>query len=110
MVMNEYPHSIVIEQYSKTQDPNTGEFTETWNEYGTFDAEVTAVNGSEFYEAQKLTSAIDYSIMMDYDSGIKANMRVIFGAITMEISAKPIPLMPDINGDFEKLNLKCVSK
>jgi SPP1 family predicted phage head-tail adaptor len=108
-MVNEYPHTIVIEQYTKAQDPNTGEFTETWSTYGTFDAEVTSLTGSEFYEAQKLTSAIDYNIMMDYDSGVNASMRVVFGAITMEVSAKPIPLMPDINGLFEKLNLKCVS-
>lgn len=103
-----YPHEIEIKEYKDGQD-DYGEIVKEWTTLGSFDAEVITPSGEELIEAQKLENPLDYTVYMDYDSRIKADMRVQFKDMILDIHA-PLPTMPDFNGDYETLILKCSSK
>ena len=106
--MIQYPHEIVVRQYVEQQDPNTGEYTKTWSDVDTFEAEVTSPTGLEQIEAAKLENPIDYTIHMEYDNRVKPNMRVVHKGNELSIQAV-LPSLPDINGDYETLILRCSS-
>ena len=109
MVMLEYPHEVDLLHYTTTTDPNSGERTQTWaTEVGGIPAEVTTPTGTEIMEAMKMENPLDYTIHMDYDERVKSEKRIQFKGMTLAIHAV-LPTMPDINGDFEKLTLKCSS-
>lgn len=106
MVM--YPHEIIIREYTEQQDPNSGEYTKTWADVDTFEAEVTTPSGMEQIEAMKLNNPLDYVVHMEHDSRIKPRMRVAHQGKELDIHAV-LPSLPDINGDYEALILRCSS-
>lgn len=107
--MIEFPHEITVRDYSEGQDPNTGEITKGWSDLDTFEAEVTTPSGTEQIEAMKMENPLDYVIHMEYDSRVKPNMRVVHKANELSIQSV-LPSLPDLNGDYERLILRCSSK
>lgn len=105
--MNQYPHTVEIQHYTKVSDGGGG-YVQQWVKLMDKECEVSAVNGSEYYQAQQITNPINFNVNMDYDAAIKPDMRVVFGGVTMKI-VSALPILPDINGEWEKLTLKCVS-
>jgi SPP1 family predicted phage head-tail adaptor len=103
--MNEYPHTITIQNYVETEDEGGG-LTQEWRPYTQSEAFVVPVGGREFYQAQQTTNPADYDVFIPYREDILPSMRVVFRGKIMGITAV-IPALIDINGDYEKLNLKC---
>lgn len=103
--MNEYPHEITIESFTKIDDGGGG-YTKDWSTFGTSEALVVPLSGSEFYQAQQTQNPIDYDVYLPYREDIKPSMRVKFKGKTLQIIAV-LPSLVDINGEYEKLCLKC---
>lgn len=103
--MNEYPHEITFQTYEEVEDEGGGR-TETWSDYTTSEALMIPLSGSEFYQAQQTTNPVDYDCYTPYREDIKPSMRLVFKEQSFDITAV-LPSLVDINGDFEKLNIKC---
>ena len=103
--MNEYPHEITFQTYEEVQDEGGGR-TETWTDYTTSEALMIPLSGSEFYQAQQTTNPVDYDCYIPFRDDITPSMRLTFRGQTFGITAV-LPALVDINGDFEKLNIKC---
>ncbi|MEC5422123.1 phage head closure protein [Virgibacillus sp. C22-A2] len=101
-------HEFTVKDYVESQDPITGETTKEWVLLDSFEGEVTTPTGSELMEAMKLTNPLDYMVHMDYDNRIKPYMRVFFGDMELDIHVV-LPTMPDFEGEYESLILKCSS-
>lgn len=105
--MNQYPHVVEIQEFSKVSDGGGGH-TQTWVKVKDVECMVTAASGREYYQAQQIKNPITYNIFMEYDPDIKPKMRAMFGGQILNITSA-LPMFPDINGEWEKLNLKCSS-
>ena len=103
--MNEYPHTITIQNFTSVEDEGGGS-TEEWVPYVQLEALVIPLSGTEFYQAQQTQNPVDYDVYIPYRADITANMRVVFRGDTLDIKAV-LPSLIDINGDYEKLCLKC---
>lgn len=103
--MIEYPHTITIQNYVETVDEGGG-LTQEWEPYTQTEAFVVPIGGQEYYQAHQTTNPSDYDVYIPYREDILPNMRVVFRGKIMGISAV-IPSLIDINGDYEKLCLKC---
>jgi SPP1 family predicted phage head-tail adaptor len=104
--MNEYPHKIIIEHSTSVEDEGGGS-VEGWVEYTTSEALGVPIGGSEFYQANQTTNPAQWDFYLPYRDDIKPSMRVNFRGEIYNIVAPPIPMLVDINGDYEKLCLKC---
>jgi len=104
-----YPHEFEIKKFEAYQDQETGEIKKEWVTIGEFDGEIVALSGDEIVEAQQLENPLDYTVHMDYSENIKADMRVFFKGLELDIHAV-LPTMTDFNGEFEELILKCSSQ
>lgn len=105
--MIEYPHEITIESFTKIDDGGGG-YTEEWSTFATSEAFVVPLSGTEFYRAQQTQNPVDYDIYLPYREDITPSMRVVFREKIIQIKAV-LPSLIDINGDYEKLCLKCSS-
>lgn len=103
--MNEYPHTIAIQTNHRTDDGGGG-YTEEWKPYGTTEALVVPLSGSEYYQAQQTQNPVDYNVFLPYRDDITPDMRIVFRGRLLAIKAV-LPSLIDINGDYEKLCLKC---
>lgn len=104
-----YPHEFNVKKFESYQDEETGEIKKEWVTIGEFEGEVVALSGDEIIEADQLNNPLDFTVFMDYDPRINSDMRVFFGELVLEIHA-PLPTMPDFNGEYEQLILKCSSQ
>lgn len=104
----QYPHEFNVLAYTTTKDPNTGEETKGYATEFTAEGEVVALTGLEQMEAMKLDNPIDYQVTLDYDSRVKPKKRIQMGEIVLDIHAA-LPTLPDFNGDYEQMILKCSS-
>ncbi len=102
--MNEYPHTITIQQITKIPD-GSGGYTEEWTTLKTAEAFVQPLTGSKYMLAQQLQSKVNYKVFMDYDSEINFKFRINFNGKILKIDA-PI----DQGGLEEVLCLLCVSE
>lgn len=105
--MIRYRQSITIQNKVKTPDGYGGTDV-TWSDYKTVGCDVVLLSGSEYLRAQQLTDPYDVNIFTDYDRTITSDMRVKFSGKTLNIK-DVLPIMPDINGEYTQLNLKCSS-
>ena len=103
--MNEYPHTITIQNFTSSEDEGGGT-VEEWVPYAQLEALVIPLSGTEFYQAQQTQNPIDYDVYIPFRDDITPNMRVVFRGDTLDITAV-LPSLIDINGDYEKLCLKC---
>lgn len=105
--MNEYPHEITIEANAKVDDGGGG-YTEEWTAFSTVHALVVPLSGAEYYQAQQIQNPIDYNVFLPYRDDVTASMRVVFKGKVLKIKAV-LPSLIDINGEYEKLCLKCAA-
>ena len=103
--MNEYPHDVTFQIYEETEDEGGGR-TQEWITYGTSEALMVPLSGSEFYQAQQTTNPVDYDCYIPYRDDINPSMRLLFRGKAFDITAI-LPALIDINGDYEKINIKC---
>ena len=103
--MNEYPHTITIQNFVSTEDEGGGT-TEEWAPHVQLEAFVIPLSGTEFYQAQQTQNPIDYDVYIPFRDDITPDMRVVFRGDILDITAV-LPSLIDINGDYEKLCLKC---
>ena len=103
--MNEYPHTITIQTFESVEDEGGGS-TEEWTPYVQLEAMVIPLSGTEFYQAQQTQNPVDYDVYIPFRDDINPSMRVVFRGDILEIKAV-LPALVDINGDYEKLCLKC---
>ena len=103
--MNEYPHEITFQTFTSIEDEGGGS-KEDWIDHGESEALVIPLSGTEFYQAQQTQNPVDYDVYIPYRDDITANMRVVFRGDILDVKVV-LPSLIDINGDYEKLCLKC---
>lgn len=101
----EYPHTITIQAHIKVDDGGGG-YTEEWTPFDTVEAFVAPLSGSEYYQAQQVQNPVEYDVYLPYRDDIIPSMRVVFRGKILQIKAV-LPSLIDINGEYEKLCLKC---
>ena len=84
--MNEYPHTITIQNFISTEDEGGGT-TEEWEPYVQLEAFVIPLSGTEFYQAQQTQNPIDYDVYIPFRDDITADMRVVFRGDILDITA-----------------------
>lgn len=103
--MNEYPHTITIQHNVQTDDGGGG-YTDDWRPFTQSEAFVIPLSGAEYYQAHQTTNPIDYDVYIPYREDITPSMRVVFRGKILSITAA-LPSLVDINGEYEKMCLKC---
>lgn len=71
-------HRITIQTPTYGQDASGG-VTMTWSDVKTVWAEITPLQGREYWEAQQVNAEIQGKIRMRYFNGLNPAMRVKFG-------------------------------
>ena len=85
-------HRVDIQNFTTTQDSNTGAITEGWTDYDTdVPAEVWPLSGREFVAAQAVQAGVTTRITIRYQDGILPRMRVLHDGETYNIQA----VLPD---------------
>ncbi len=69
-----YP--VEIERVTLTQDPNTGEVTESWSRFAKVWARILGISGREFLAAAAEQSSTTYRMTAYYRGDIDTAMRV----------------------------------
>ncbi len=83
-------HRITVQQYTETRD-DFGAVVETWADFAAnVPAFVKPVASSDKWTGQQTTQQITHEIKMRYLSGVKSEMRVLYGSRVFDISAPPI--------------------
>lgn len=57
----------------------------TWATFATVRAEVAGISGREYLAAQQIQAEITHRVLIRYLSGVKAEMRILWGTRTLEI-------------------------
>lgn len=95
---------VTIQKKAVTRAAN-GEEVITWTTHLPVWASVQPIRGREFFAAAQMQGAADYRVTVRYNSTITRDMRVMFGATVLDISAEPI----NVNSAGRWLELMCVS-
>lgn len=83
-------HPITIEQLTLTQDPNTGEMTESWSTLASEWAAIEGVSGREFLQSSAEQSETTYRITMRQRT-LDTTMRIVSDGVTYGIET----ILPD---------------
>lgn len=76
--MMELVHLVDIEEKTNTQDPSTGELTETWSIlYADVLCDIKPVSVREFIQSQAMQSQITARITIPFLEGLDASMRIV---------------------------------
>lgn len=75
---------ITIQENKPTRDA-TGAVVDNWVEFAKLYANIKPINGREYFSAEKFNAQVDTEITVRFVSGIKAEMRVLFGTRVYEI-------------------------
>ena len=85
-------HRVTIQNFTTTQDSNTGAITEGWADFDdNVPAEVWPLSGREFVAAQAVQAGVTTRITIRYQTGILPRMRVLHDGQTYNIQA----VLPD---------------
>ena len=85
-------HRVTIQNFTTTQNSNTGAITEGWTDFDdNVPAEVWPLSGREFVAAQAVQAGVTTRITIRYQSGILPRMRVLHGSDVYNIQA----VLPD---------------
>ena len=82
-------HRITIQQNTPTRDAHGGE-VDSWGAVTTVWAEISPLNGKEYFTAKQETAEITHKVRLRYNnalSGITPKMRVLFGSRTLDIES-----------------------
>jgi SPP1 family predicted phage head-tail adaptor len=99
--MNEFPHAVTFQQFTKVPDGGGG-YTEEWSDFLTTEAHVQPISSNQFAQAQQLTNPIDHNIFYPYQEGVKGSMRAKWGEKILELRSSPL----DQGGQGEILLVK----
>ena len=83
-------HPVTIEQVTNTQNPQTGEITETWTAIASEWAAIEGINGREFVQSNALQAETTYRITMR-KRALDTAMRIVSDGVTYGIEA----ILPD---------------
>jgi SPP1 family predicted phage head-tail adaptor len=75
--MNEFPHTVTFQQFTKVPDGGGG-YTESWDDFLTTEAHVQPISSNQFAQAQQLTNPIDHNVFYPHQEGVKGSMRAIW--------------------------------
>lgn len=75
----ELNRKITFQQVTFTQDPVTGEQTETWTDFVSVFARVEPLLGREYFAAAAVQAEDTTKFTMRYRGDITAAMRIVFG-------------------------------
>jgi SPP1 family predicted phage head-tail adaptor len=85
-------HRVDIQNFTTTQNSNTGVITEGWTTYDDdVPAEVWPLSGREFVAAQSVQAGVSVRITIRYQAGILPRMRIQHEGVTYNILA----VLPD---------------
>jgi len=70
-------HEITIQQRNQTVN-SIGESVASWATYALTYANVLNLSGAELIQAQQVNSFINSRVRVRFDSGIRANMRILY--------------------------------
>ena len=79
-------HVITIEQSTKT-DNTLGEPIETWATFKQVRAQITPINGKEYFAASQIQSTVSHKVKIRYTSGITTDMRINFNGRYFDIES-----------------------
>lgn len=86
MTAGQLRERITIQQAVETPDGGGGSSV-VWTDLATLWAEVRPLSGRERLQAQQIEASVDYRVTIRYRSDVDAGMRVVWGALTMNIRA-----------------------
>ena len=99
----EFRHRITIEQTSRVKDA-AGASADTWTEVATVWAKVQALRGREYFAGEQMQEAVDYRVVIRARAGVDRTMRVVWGAVTMDIVG-----VVEVGERREYIELMCMS-
>ena len=97
-------HSITVEQVSEVRDAR-GETTKTWSTFLTSRAGIYPLRGKEFFAAHQDNAEINTKIVLRYQPGITAEMRVLANGNYYDIQA-----VINVEERNRELNLMCMDR
>lgn len=101
MRAGELKHAIDIQQLTGQAD-QYNDVVQAWQNYHSTHAAIKPVSGREFVEQHAQHGEIEYQVKLRYYPGITEKMRVLWGAIALEII-----VVLDLNGAHVELQLMC---
>ena len=93
---------VTLQSKSVTRAAN-GEEVVTWTDVATVWAQVEPIRGREFFAAAQMADSIDHRVVVRYRAGIAREMRVLWGAVALDI------VTVIARGRRESVELMCVS-
>jgi len=97
----ELRHRVTIQQKSVTRN-TLGEEVVTWQDVATVWADVQPLSGKEYFDAQQVNAEVTVRIRIRYRTGVKPEMRVVFGSRVFDIQA-----VINVDGRNQELQLMC---
>lgn len=102
MKIGELRHRITIQQLSRIPD-DMGGYEEQWQDVVSLWAKIEPLRGRERFVAQQAQSEVTHRVITRYYSGIKPQMRVVYGSRSFDIEA-----VINVDEKNEWLELQCV--
>jgi SPP1 family predicted phage head-tail adaptor len=94
-------HPVTLLTFQQTQNPVTGEITESWQELAMVWGNIQSVSGSEFMAASSEQAKTNYKIEIYHRYDLAPNMRLESAGTTYEVKA----ILP--NNDRSLATLMC---
>lgn len=96
-------HRITIQRPARSQNPETGAITQTWEDVAPVWASVEPLSAREFIAAQSTQSRVTARIVIRYRDDIDASMRILHKGKIYNIEG----VLPDNQSGREWLTLPC---
>lgn len=94
--------SVIIQKNTPTTS-SRGEKTDVWSTRAAVKAEVLALRGREYYQAQQVNAEAQFKVTIWYLDGVAAQDRIVWGDRTLEVISPAI----DIGGKRIWMELMC---
>ena len=83
----ELNRKITFQSFTITQDPITGEITETWTDFVSVFAKVEPLVGREYFAAAAVQAEDSVKFTMRYRGDLTTAMRIVFDGKQFDISS-----------------------
>lgn len=84
-------HIIALDEFTTTQDSESGAVSEAWAEFASVHAEIVPLSGREFVSASAIQAGVTHRITIRWRDGVLPSMRVRHGSQIYNIKA----VLPD---------------
>ena len=98
-------HRIEIQDYTETQDSDTGEMVKSWGTLAVVWGAIEPLSAKEFSAAQAEQSKVSLRVTIRYRDGIKPNMRLYHEAKDKTFLIEGV--LADKDSGLEYLTLPC---